>query len=104
MLHGLSVRIQTSALSTYLSTITKASHCMMVSHAWITAIKRWFNVAMASGNSVMKIMPSALAAPTRTVLNVYLGVRVWESCVGVRVWESCVGVKTKNKKGESGDR
>ena len=92
MLHGLSVRIQTSALSTYLSTITKASHCMMVSHAWITAIKRWFNVAMASGNSVMKIMPSALAAPTRTVLNVYLVGRVWESCVGVvcgsRVWGS----------------
>ena len=45
---------------------------MMVSQAWITAIKRWFSVAMASGNSVMKIMPSALAAPTRTVLNVYL--------------------------------
>ena len=51
---------------------------MMVSQAWITAIKRWFSVAMASGNSVMKIMPSALAAPTRTVLNVYL---VGESCV-----------------------
>ena len=92
MLHGLSVRIQTRALSTYLSTITKASHCMMVSHAWITAIKRWFNVAMASGNSVMKIMPSALAAPTRTVLNVYLVVVVCgSSCVGVRVWESCMG-------------
>ena len=72
---------------------------MMVSHAWITAIKRWFNVAMASGNSVMKIMPSALAAPTRTVLNVYLVGRVWESCVGVVYGV----VKTKNKKGESGD-
>ena len=72
---------------------------MMVSHAWITAIKRWFNAAMASGNSVMKIMPSALAAPTRTVLNVYLVGRVWESCVGVVYGV----VKTKNKKGESGD-